>query len=106
MLEPNIDVRLGGLYSLQRIMQDSSRDMLPIARILYAYVRENTRRDKSKEPKQKSPHGHETYKLPEDIQSALNIIIQFKKDWKKQFGEFPKDNQLNFFIHRFYGIFS
>ncbi len=87
--EPNIEVRLGGLYSLQRIMQDSTRDMLPIARILYAYVRENVKRDRVKKEEEKE------FLLPEDIDSALNIIIQFKKEWKKQFGFFPTDSQLH-----------
>ncbi len=88
--EPNIEIRLGGLYSLQRIMKDSARDMLPIAKILYAYVRENVKRDRVKKETQQE------FLLPEDVDSALNIISQFKKEWKKRFGESPKDEQLNF----------
>ncbi len=89
VLEPNIDVRLGGLYSLQRIMQDSVRDMLPIARIFYAYVRENVKRVKDEKGMTRG------VSLPEDIESALNIINQFNKEWKKLFGVYPKDSQLN-----------
>jgi uncharacterized protein YjbI with pentapeptide repeats len=37
----SIDVRLGGIYALQRIMRDSSRDQPAIVSILSAYVRQN-----------------------------------------------------------------
>ncbi len=87
--EINIEVRLGGLYSLQRIMEDSLRDMLPIARIIYAYVRENVKRDRVKK------EGQKHVALPEDIEAALKITSQFNKEWKKRFGDFPKDKQLN-----------
>ncbi len=39
--EPNIEVRLGAIYALQRIMNQSDADYLPILRTLCAYVREN-----------------------------------------------------------------
>ena len=93
--EPNIEVRLGGLYSLQSIMQDNEERELSIVKILYAYVRENLKRDKTKQPKQVN-NGFETYKLPEDIQAALNIISQFSKEQKAQGKKRPRDNELNF----------
>ncbi len=43
ILEPNMEVRLGGLYSLQRIMKNSQSDEDSIAKIFYAYVRENAK---------------------------------------------------------------
>ncbi len=93
--EPNIEVRLGGLYSLQRIMQDSEERELSILKILYAYVRENLKRDKTKQPKQINSL-FETYNLPEDIQAALNIISQFNKERKAQGKKLLRDNELNF----------
>lgn len=39
--EPNIEVRLGALYALERIAQDSERDHIPIMETLCAYIREN-----------------------------------------------------------------
>lgn len=36
---PSLDVRLGGLYALERIARDSAEDRGPIAEILAAYVR-------------------------------------------------------------------
>ncbi len=91
--KPNIEVRLGGLYSLQRIMQDSPRDTLSIAKIIFAYVRENLKRDKDKRDELKKHNKknflrpeEKPFPLPEDIVSALNIISQFKKDRRKQSG--------------------
>ena len=38
---PNTEVRLGAIYALERIAQDSERDHWPIMETLCAYVREN-----------------------------------------------------------------
>ena len=39
--EPNIEVRLGGIYALERISKDSLPDHIQIMEILCAYIREN-----------------------------------------------------------------
>ncbi len=39
--EPNIEVRIGALYALERIMQDSERDHIHIVELLCAYIRNN-----------------------------------------------------------------
>ena len=39
--EPNLEVRIGAIYALERISQDSARDHIQIMEILCAYVREN-----------------------------------------------------------------
>ena len=39
--KPNIEVRLGGIYALNRISNDSPKDYWPIADVLTAYVRHN-----------------------------------------------------------------
>ncbi|SLN45600.1 Secreted effector protein pipB2 [Falsiruegeria litorea R37] len=39
--QPNLEVRIGALYSLERIAQDSDRDHEQIMEILCAYVRQN-----------------------------------------------------------------
>jgi hypothetical protein len=41
LVEPNIEVRLGAIYALERIAQDSERDHIPIMETLCAYIREN-----------------------------------------------------------------
>lgn len=38
---PNLEVRLGGIYALERIARDSERDHWPIVEVLTAYVREH-----------------------------------------------------------------
>jgi uncharacterized protein YjbI with pentapeptide repeats len=38
---PNLEVRLGAIYALERIAQDSARDHIPIMETLCAYIREN-----------------------------------------------------------------
>jgi hypothetical protein len=38
----SIDVRLGGIYALQRLMQDSRRDQPTVVATLCAFVREHT----------------------------------------------------------------
>ncbi|MEO0495982.1 MAG: pentapeptide repeat-containing protein, partial [Pseudomonadota bacterium] len=39
--EPNMEVRVGAIYALERIAQDSPRDHIQIMEILCAYVRQN-----------------------------------------------------------------
>jgi hypothetical protein len=41
--QPNIEVRLGGIYALNRISMDWPKDYWPIADVLTAYVRHNAR---------------------------------------------------------------
>lgn len=41
--KPNIEVRLGGIYALERIARDSPRDHWTIMEVLTAYVRQNAR---------------------------------------------------------------
>ncbi|MEM7178897.1 MAG: hypothetical protein AAF503_14460 [Pseudomonadota bacterium] len=38
---PNLEVRLGGIYALERIAQDSLRDHIQVMEILCAYIRNN-----------------------------------------------------------------
>ena len=42
--EPNLEVRMGALYLLERIAKDSPRDHVPITETICAYVRENASR--------------------------------------------------------------
>ncbi len=62
---PVLEVRLGSLYALERIAQDSIRDHIQVMEILCAYIRTNTL--KSDEPDDDKP-------MREDIQTALTII--------------------------------
>jgi flagellar basal body-associated protein FliL len=60
---PAIEIRLGGIYALERIANESEKDYWPILEILTAYVRKNS--------SIKSKHPNE---LPFDIQAVLNVI--------------------------------
>ena len=61
--EDKVDVRLGGIYALQRIMQDSHRDQPTIANVLATYVRTHT---------VKPPKGLDD--LPADVHAALTVL--------------------------------
>ncbi len=63
----SIDVRLGGIYALQRLMQDSPRDQPTIIAIMCAFVREHTA---STVKSQKPP----TSPQPTDVEAALTVV--------------------------------
>lgn len=46
--KPNLEVRLGGIYSLERLAKDSPDDRPQIVELLSAYIRENARHDGKK----------------------------------------------------------
>ncbi|MFI8818001.1 MULTISPECIES: pentapeptide repeat-containing protein [unclassified Streptomyces] len=61
--EDKMDVRLGGIYALQRIMQDSHRDQPTIANVLATYIRTHTAKPPAK--------GQD---IPADIHAALTVL--------------------------------
>lgn len=61
------DVRIGGIYSLERIMLDSPSDREMIIEVLTSYVREHTRIDK------RTPS---TQRVTADAQAALSVIAR------------------------------
>jgi hypothetical protein len=71
-----LDVRLGAIYALERIMIDSPRDHPTIVEVLAAYVREHARLTKRAERRAK----HEADGLPgipfpdTDVQAALTVL--------------------------------
>jgi hypothetical protein len=67
---PNIEVRVGAIYALERISQDSSRDHIQIMEILTAYIRENAPA-RDLEP---SDEPFYTTRPRTDVQAALDII--------------------------------
>ena len=79
-----IEIRLGGIYALERIADESDKDYWPIMEILTAYVRNNSPAElieieidydlmafKNYEIKKEKS---EVYKLPLDIQAILTVI--------------------------------
>ncbi|MDG1316360.1 MAG: pentapeptide repeat-containing protein, partial [Paracoccaceae bacterium] len=72
--DANIEVRLGAIYALERLSQDSDRDHMQIMEILCAYIRTNAPWDKDTDV----PWDLETpgpfKRLRADIQAALTVI--------------------------------
>jgi len=65
--EPNLEVRLGAIYALERIAEDSLRDHIPIMETLCAYLRENAPRA--------APYAENHAKAPRiDIQTVLTVL--------------------------------
>jgi hypothetical protein len=60
-----LDVRLGGIYALERICRDSQRDHWTVMEILTAYVRENSPYDVG---------APTDAKMREDIQAIMTVI--------------------------------
>ncbi|NMQ18894.1 pentapeptide repeat-containing protein [Candidatus Competibacter phosphatis] len=65
---PNIEVRLGGLYTLQRISEDSLPDHIRVIETICSYVRLNSLRQAITDEDAKPP------RLDIDIEVALNIL--------------------------------
>ncbi len=86
-----IEVRLGGIYALERIAKDSAKDHWTIMEVLTAFVREHSKLQKSN-PKQtfltdflpqSQPSEDSTHpKIATDIQAALTVIG--RRDLKKE----------------------
>lgn len=69
---PNLEVRIGSIFALERIAQDSPRDHIQIMETLCAYIRENSPCENLQptENLQKRP------KVRNDIQVAINVIAR------------------------------
>jgi hypothetical protein len=67
---PNLEVRIGAIYALERIAQDSDRDHVQIMEILCAYIRENA---KTSDLTPREPPFE--YAAPRvDLQAAIDVI--------------------------------
>jgi uncharacterized protein YjbI with pentapeptide repeats len=69
--KPRIEIRLGGIYALERIAQDSpERDHGPIMEVLTAYVRENAKFEESTDENGGSPAS----RVSTDVQAILTVL--------------------------------
>jgi len=68
---PNMVIRLGGIYALERISNESKKDYWPIMEILTAYIRKNSSIKNESIPEQG--------KVSLDIQAILTIIGKRKE---------------------------
>jgi uncharacterized protein YjbI with pentapeptide repeats len=97
---PNIESRLGALYSLERLLSESERDQRAILETLCAYVRENSPAELPTDDanRQELARGNISLKRTErsDVQAALTVIgrrplqVQERADaegWRLDFRE-------------------
>jgi hypothetical protein len=70
------DVRLGGIYALERIARESHRDHGPIVEILTAYVRERAPMIDTEEEERRYDYAPDEYPMPPsvDVQAALTVL--------------------------------
>jgi hypothetical protein len=73
--KPNIELRLGGIYALERIARDSPRDHWPIMEVLTAYVRSNA-------PLQTEPADQT--KPGVDIQAILTVLARRRRNGRRE----------------------
>ncbi len=93
--KPNIEVRMGGLYSLQLVMQDSPRHEEAIAKIISSYVRENTKTGKIEKPKENKKDAKKKHQPREDILAALDILTQFNRVQIRKNGGYKPDIKID-----------
>jgi hypothetical protein len=67
--DTRLELRLGGIYGLERIAKDSRKDHWPIMEVLIAYVREHARIETPAKP---APNT--SPKVAPDIQAILTVI--------------------------------
>ena len=78
-----IEIRVGGIYALERIAKDSEKDHGPIMEVLTAYVRENA-------PRQEEDTQNGAEKSPTDIQAILTVLGRRETTGKNR-GNAPLD---------------
>ena len=91
--DKSLDVRLGGIYALERIAQSSQREYGPIIEVLTAFVREHaalpadaTANDSRAEPEQSDVGIDERAKIGPrlDVQTVLTVLGRSRRDWDHQ----------------------
>jgi hypothetical protein len=74
---PNIESRLGALYSLDRLLSESEKDQRAILEALCAYVRENSPPQTLDDEQRKGLFRGDITPVPtrrSDVQAAITII--------------------------------
>lgn len=78
-----LDVRLGGVYALERIANDSENDRETIFAVLAAFIREHARRqlDDSPDGEEGTPPAGER-RPPEDVQTTATVLG--RRSWRER----------------------
>lgn len=97
--KPAIEVRLGGIYALERIANESEKDYWPIIEVLTSYVRMNSGIDnvsiaiQDYESITKGASETEIRRLSVDIQTALTVLGRRKSTYNnREFGNLDLTN--------------
>ena len=71
-----LDVRMGGIYALERIARDSARDRPVVLEVLTAFVREHSRQDRDPSAREHwDPSEPDSAEPPRpDIQAAITVV--------------------------------
>ena len=69
--DKGLDVRIGGIYALQRIARDSASDHPAVMDVLSAFVRQ---RSQEQWPSQEKPINSATRRTRPDVQAAVTVI--------------------------------
>ncbi|MFJ8764370.1 pentapeptide repeat-containing protein [Streptomyces clavifer] len=80
----SVDVRLGGIYALERIMQDSARDHPTVVSVLTAYVRRHARLPEVGAEKQQTTSPGVSPST--DIEAVMNVLAERPLDVDEVFG--------------------
>jgi uncharacterized protein YjbI with pentapeptide repeats len=76
---PQIDIRLGGIYGLERLMKDSSADQPTVVEVLSAYVRDHG-------PAKPSTTNPNVASVSTDVQGALSVLGRRRRPNHEQLG--------------------
>jgi uncharacterized protein YjbI with pentapeptide repeats len=71
---PNIEVRLGALYSLERLLRESSKDQPTIIETICAYIRENSPIEPPNESRSSNANPRLAPHDRADVRAALTIL--------------------------------
>lgn len=81
---PNLEVRIGAIYALERITKDSGSDHVQIMEILCAYIRQNAPASEAKPwPELKMKEGEDEGPLEDDWQERLDGFKKAQTEAKK-----------------------
>ena len=69
-----IDVRIGGIYALERVAHDSPQHHPAVMDVLAAFVREHSHAQRSPLARDKQPARHPERATPPDVQAAITAI--------------------------------
>jgi hypothetical protein len=81
---PAIEIRLGGIYALERIANESEKDYWPIMKILAAYIREKSPIKEECIEAKGSEQQEKDKPLPTDIQVILELICKRKPSFNEE----------------------